>query len=152
MREFITIQGFHCIEASVEYALGGYNWYNGANDPRGYYLYLSPGEGDGFATWSTIIGSGSKHIFLPCERRSNKHYLEALFMIRDKSPQLEGMLRAVFAEQIKGGETVSYEPKTFGQKIPCVYDLNDIPRVAKEIRAKVAAEIEKIQKQKEVKS
>lgn len=65
------------IECSVGYSLGGYNYWCGGVDPRGYYAHISPVKVEGM--WVTrVLGAGGKHLLVGCARRSPKREAEAI--------------------------------------------------------------------------
>ncbi len=79
-----------CVE--VGYSLGGYNWYNGDSEPRGYYLYCTPCErkmnklsdGREYASISQILGRGGKTLLKEVTRQSKKAKEEALKIAKEK--------------------------------------------------------------------
>lgn len=69
------------IKISLDYSLGGMNYWNGHNEGRGYYIYVQPVERDerpgGFAMEGFMMGSGVKQLVKPVARRSDKAQKEA---------------------------------------------------------------------------
>lgn len=73
------------LDVEVAYELGGINWYNGQNNPRGYYLRAIPsetrinddGKGGSYVSVTEILGKGFKFLLLPVSRRSKKSEKEA---------------------------------------------------------------------------
>lgn len=64
------------LQAEVYYSLGGYNVFTGREEPRGYYLSVSPVTKSGCMV-SYAAFSGSKKCVLKCERQSKKRFEEA---------------------------------------------------------------------------
>jgi hypothetical protein len=63
------------LEVSVFYSKGGSNWFNGKNEPRGYYLSVTPQTveiEDGRKYTRTRLGAGFKSFLLEAKRFSQK--------------------------------------------------------------------------------
>lgn len=83
-----TAQGHKItIKASISFQKGGTNWYNGANEKKGYYLHLIPVErseiSNGFISESMILGEGFKYLLLEVTRQSDKR-LKTAQLIADQ--------------------------------------------------------------------
>ena len=76
------------LKLSVYYSLGGYNYWNGNNDKRGYYLSVTPerrGEQErGFVT--ALLGSGVKYFLLECSRQTAKQQAIATTIACEMAP------------------------------------------------------------------
>lgn len=63
------------IKYSVFYDLGGYNYFNGSRNRRGYYLSVAPvsrsDANDGFIVESFAMFSGTKYFISPAELTRN---------------------------------------------------------------------------------
>jgi hypothetical protein len=69
------------LKAEIYYALGGTNVFTYRNEPRGYYLSVSPverAERNGYTMESFTAFSGKKWIVLPVQRKSQKKMAEAV--------------------------------------------------------------------------
>ena len=72
-----------CLE--VLYSKGGYNWFNGDNERRGYYLHCTPtliktdrlSNGTEYSTSTVTLGKGYKLMLKEVGRRSQKAEEEA---------------------------------------------------------------------------
>lgn len=64
------------MEISVDYELGGYNYFTGESNPRGIYAYVKPVEKNGKFRSSILMGglnkSGFKIFLEPLTRKSQK--------------------------------------------------------------------------------
>lgn len=96
-KESIGAHGAECnaLELSVDYALGGINWYNGHNEGRGYYLYCTPVtytereyNGQTYRSVSQILGQGSKMLLKEVGRRSSNAEAEAVELAKTKKDEL----------------------------------------------------------------
>ena len=137
MKCSVNIKGSNFLDVSVSYTLGGTNYFYGGTNKRGYYLHLSPTQHETHSYGTSIsstLGSGRKILLLTCERKSDKRYLESLRAAYANMPVIEKALAVVFEEEIKHGDTQYSTMSQFGQKEPCVYHLEDIPRVSAEIK------------------
>jgi hypothetical protein len=85
-KKYIEATGKDCnrLEVTLDYSLGGYNYWNGNTDGRGYYLYVSPVtitsreyNGRPYETVSQVLGQGIKKLVKPVQRRSKKAEAEA---------------------------------------------------------------------------
>ena len=77
-----TTEGATDIKYSVFYSLGGYNYFNGQQQRRGYYLSVQPvtrAEGNGYTSEQFSVFSGTKFFISPAElkRDSKKAATEA---------------------------------------------------------------------------
>lgn len=69
------------LRVEVYYSLGGYNLFTYKQEPRGYYLSVSPvgrSERGGVVMESYQAFSGTKQLILPVNRQSGKRMEEAL--------------------------------------------------------------------------
>lgn len=62
-----------CIEISIGYSKGGMNYLTGQVDDRGYYVYLTPTQGNVFS-----IFDGFKYCLHTCGRKSKKASRESM--------------------------------------------------------------------------
>lgn len=66
------------VKASISFQKGGINWYNGANEKKGYYLHLIPVErsevSNGFISECFTLGEGFKFLLLEVTRQSEKRF------------------------------------------------------------------------------
>lgn len=83
------------LEISLDYDLGGYNWYNGNNDGRGYYLYVTPVylsernyNGQVYHSVQSTLGKGIKKLVKPVQRRSKKAEAEAVELAKQSEAEL----------------------------------------------------------------
>jgi len=80
------------VKASVSFQKGGRNWYNGANEKKGYYLHLIPVErsevSNGFISESMILGEGFKYLLLEVNRQSEKRFKTALLIADEHKDRL----------------------------------------------------------------
>lgn len=80
------------LEVTVGYDLGGYNWYSGGENKRGYYLYAIPmtkttnkmDDGREYNTYSQQVGKGLKLLLKEVSRQSKKSAQEAIAMAAEK--------------------------------------------------------------------
>lgn len=96
-KKYIEATGKDCnrLEISLDYSLGGYNYWNGNNDGRGYYLYVSPVtitsreyNGRPYETVSQILGQGIKKLVKPVQRKSKKAEAEAIELAKQSEAEL----------------------------------------------------------------
>ena len=96
-KKYIEAKGTDCnrLELTLDYSLGGYNWYNGKTDGRGYYLYCSPVtitsreyNGRPYETVSQILGQGIKKLVKPVQRKSKKAEAEAVELAKQSEQEL----------------------------------------------------------------
>lgn len=95
MKEYVKIKNnaenetHLCI--SMDYTLGGTNWYNYEEITRGYYLYVTPcrldNRGD-YQTVSQVLGRGLKMLLKPVARRSKKAEDAAIRMAEERKNEL----------------------------------------------------------------
>ena len=76
----------------VLYSKGGYNWYNGDSERRGYYLHCTPvllktdslSNGTEYSTSTVTLGKGYKLLLKEVGRRSEKSENEANILAEEK--------------------------------------------------------------------
>lgn len=81
---------------TIGYSLGGYNWYNGDSERRGYYLYCSPcnretkklNDGKEYTTVTETLGKGAKVLLKEVTRQSKKSETEAVEIAYQKECML----------------------------------------------------------------
>jgi hypothetical protein len=82
MKKYEAIEGTNTeLKIQVYYSKGGMNYFQGVNEPRGYYLSVSPVErvkGDGYTTESSTAFSGVKRLVLETKRSSDKAFQQAI--------------------------------------------------------------------------
>lgn len=97
----IQLQGVHHLVASVNYQLGGQNWYTLKQEPRGYYLDVMTIERKeteyGVSTMFTL-GSGVKTLLLPVSRQSEKQATQALAAVSGVVGTLAQMIRKTLVQ------------------------------------------------------
>lgn len=79
------------LRVEVYYSLGGYNLFTYKQEPRGYYLSVSPvgrSERGGVVMESYRAFSGTKQLILPVNRQSPKRMTEALELAEQHKPRL----------------------------------------------------------------
>lgn len=79
------------LEIQVYYSLGGMNYANYKQEPRGYYLSVAPvkiEKREGYSTISFSAFSGIKTLLLETKRKSDKAYKEACIIAEAKIDQL----------------------------------------------------------------
>lgn len=118
MKKYIDIaensDGHNVLRIEVGYSLGGYNWYNGDDEPRGYYLYCTPCErktnktSDGmeYTTITEVVGMGGKTLLKQVTRQSKKACEEALKIAKEKEDWLVQRVLARYGLELKKEETV----------------------------------------------
>ena len=96
-KERIKANGKECnhLEITLDYSLGGYNYWNGNTDGRGYYLYVTPVSvgkseynGHEYETVSQILGQGSKMLLKQVARKSKKAEQESIVLAQEKKDEL----------------------------------------------------------------
>lgn len=75
------------MKCELYYSLGGMNYFNYKNEPRGYYVSVGPVEKDGHME-SYMAFSGVKDIVVACDRQSKKREAEALALYEAKRDEL----------------------------------------------------------------
>ena len=75
------------IRLSVDYHLGGTNYFTYKNELRGYYLHATPEYAHGYMRQCTL-GTGVKHFLLEVPRQSKKRAIEACAKAERLAPQL----------------------------------------------------------------
>ncbi len=91
-----TKDGENAISVSVGFSDGGYNWYNGDNESKGYYLYCNPcnvathqmHDGTEYKTFTETLGKGAKILLKEIKRRSEKQMKEAFSIASEKEAAL----------------------------------------------------------------
>ncbi len=96
MKKYIPIEPSEsenslCLE--VLYSKGGYNWFYGDSERRGYYLHCSPvllkcnklNNGQEYTTKTIIAGKGYKLLLKEVSRRSKKAEDEANSLAEEKA-------------------------------------------------------------------
>ena len=63
------------IEVTTGYCLGGYNYFNGARDGRGYYVYVHPVDRTGGSV-CFVLFDGFKKLLREVNRQSKKVMVE----------------------------------------------------------------------------
>ena len=80
------------LRVRLYYDLGGINYFTYKNEPRGYYLSVTPEEvsdrGNGFICVSTTMFSGIKALVKNVQRQSKKSAEEAIKLAEPKIQQL----------------------------------------------------------------
>lgn len=79
------------LRVEVYYSLGGYNLFTYKQEPRGYYLSVSPVgslESGNTAVKSYRLFPGTKQLILPVNRQSPKRMTEALELAEQHKPKL----------------------------------------------------------------
>ena len=83
----VPVHGANCLKAEVYYALGGYNYFTGKNESRGYYLSVSPVEikecDSGFKSESYTAFTGYKFLLFEASRKSQKGMDRAIEMFNN---------------------------------------------------------------------
>lgn len=97
-KKYIEATGKDCnrLQITLDYSLGGYNYWNGNNEGRGYYLYVSPvtvtsrpfSDGTPYETVSQILGQGIKKLIKPVQRKSKKAEAEAIELAKQSEAEL----------------------------------------------------------------
>lgn len=75
------------IRLSVDYRLGGMNWFTYKDEPRGYYLCATPEYAHEHMV-NCVLGAGAKHLLLEVPRQSKKRAMEACAKAEQLAPQL----------------------------------------------------------------
>lgn len=79
------------LRVEVYYSLGGYNLFTYKQEPRGYYLSVSPvgrSERGSVVMESYRAFSGTKQLILPVNRKSPKRYETALQLAQESRRKL----------------------------------------------------------------
>ena len=71
------------IKVSIGYELGGYNWYNGQYNSRGYYMYVQSvvrktDETYGYKSEITTMFEGHKQLLISVDRKGKKSFEKAI--------------------------------------------------------------------------
>lgn len=77
VKTYLKANGHGCnaIELSIGYELGGYNYFSGASNRRGYYAYAVPltvSERDGYRSFTQALFDGAKVFLKEATRFSQK--------------------------------------------------------------------------------
>lgn len=96
MKKYIALVPTHdensiCLETG--YSTGDYNWYNGDNERRGYYLYCTPvmvethrlADGREYRSITQVLGKGNKLLLKEVRRRSKKAEAKAEALAEQKA-------------------------------------------------------------------
>lgn len=67
------------VKCEIHYELGGHSWGTGQNNPRGYYLHVTPVSRDGHFESFTAF-TGAKFLLVECARKSSNKELLAKVM------------------------------------------------------------------------
>lgn len=88
-KKYIPVEGGknEFLKCELAYSLGGMNYFTYKNEPRGYYLSVSPVEKSGCME-SYVAFSGVKKLLLEVKRKSPKKESEAISMIEENLPSL----------------------------------------------------------------
>ena len=83
------------LEITLDYSLGGYNYWNGNTDGRGYYLYVTPVylsekeyNGQVYHSVQSTLGKGIKKLVKPVQRKSKKAEAEAVELAKQSEAEL----------------------------------------------------------------
>ena len=101
--------GHNVLRIDVGYSLGGYNWYNGDDEPRGYYLYCTPCErkvnktsdGKEYTCITEVVGKGGKTLLKQVTRQSKKACEEAMRIAKEKEDWLVQRVLAMYGLTLK---------------------------------------------------
>ena len=74
----------HYLTCDLYYDAGGYNWYNKAEEPRGYYISVCRSVEQVAGIISVFPTSGVKESIITCKRRTGKQDTKAIVMFADK--------------------------------------------------------------------
>ena len=79
MKNYIKVSGHEAnyLRIDLDYSKGGYNYFTGSLEPRGYYIHVSPVLKNG-NTEQYVAFSGVKDCLLKVTRKSNKAEAEAM--------------------------------------------------------------------------
>lgn len=78
MKEYIKVTGnpqFNFLRVEFDYDLGGWNYFTGGNEPRGYYIHVTPMDRQdrgGYFMETMVAFSGVKGCLLTVTRKSKK--------------------------------------------------------------------------------
>lgn len=112
-KKYIEIEkgsdGENVLQISVDYSLGGYNWYNGDQERRGYYLYCTPCEirenefrGASYKSVTQVLGKGLKILLKEVSRRSKKAEEEAIKIAEEKEDFVISKVCERYGLKLKG--------------------------------------------------
>lgn len=95
-KKYINAKGdCNKLEITLDYSLGGYNYWNGNTDDRGYYLYVTPVyvnentyNGQTYHTVQSTLGKGIKKLVKPVQRKSKKAEAEAIELAKQSEAEL----------------------------------------------------------------
>ena len=94
MKKYEKIEGSNKeLKIEVYYDKGGMNYFNGKNEPRGYWLSMRQVEremqGRSIVIESYGMFSGAKAFLLEVKRKSDKAYEQALVLAEEKMADLK---------------------------------------------------------------
>lgn len=113
MKKYIELadnsDGHNILRIEFGYSLGGHNWYNGNDEPRGYYLYCTPCErkvnkmsdGKEYTTITEVVGKGGKTLLKQVTRQSKKACDEAMKIAKEKEDWLVQRVLAMYGLTLK---------------------------------------------------
>lgn len=104
------------LRVEVGYELGGYNWYNGATERRGYYLCCSPvhiaernlESGRSYQAITQTVGMGNKFLLKEVSRKSKKAAAEAIALAAKEEKWLVAQVCARYGLKLAAGQTISF--------------------------------------------
>lgn len=118
MKKYVTIEATRdenaiCLETG--YDEGGYNWFSGATNRRGYYLYCTPVQitphkldnGTEYNSISQALGKGNKLLLKEVTRRSKKAEAEAELIAEKKADWLLGQVMERYGLKFTGKDELS---------------------------------------------
>ena len=83
------------LQISVYYSKGGTSYFSGQNNPRGFYVSVTPVKRDGI-TVSYLMFSGYSHFLFGANRYSEKQHDKAIEM---SGPEADKIIERLKAEQ-----------------------------------------------------
>ena len=88
------------LKTEVYYSLGGMNYFTSKNEPRGYYVSVSPVQREerenGIIIESFTAFSGTKMLLLETKRKSDKAYSQAVELSKNELPRLKEYILSKF--------------------------------------------------------
>lgn len=92
MKKYIKVEGIgaNVLEVELKYNLGGYNYFTGKEEERGYYLHIVPMERisiNGLITETYTAFTGVKVLVKSVKRKSKKAEQEAINIINNIEKQ-----------------------------------------------------------------
>lgn len=114
MKKYIDLENsIQKLELSVYYSLGGMNYFNYKQEPRGYYGSVTPVTlSDGMISFAMF--SGFKCFLLETKRKSDKAYQEAIKLFETKKDSLIAQVKDQLNINTNGKEVA----KKLGISIP----------------------------------